>query len=366
MNKHVCGAVDFELLSLSWCRNADTLFYKGQKVYQGDVSDVVILTEVYVKVDGRVFYAIHEMKSVHFDTFEWLCLDFARDRNSVYDAGEVLENSDPATFEQIDTYTFIDKQNVYFIDQHYGMVTQLENIDTEGVELVDGSYLKTKSTVFYEDKLLFGADPNTFEVLQGGFTKDKNVVYNYDTKLEALNVDTLRELNYQFICDDKTAYYNSQQLDLVGKDCVLIDDDKIKDLHKVYYRDTLIEGVDAPTYEVLNNFFQKDKNGIYHLSERLDLDLETVRFVDKRYAIDNFKAYFIGTEIEGIDITTFEILGDNFSKDKHHVYKGATIIEGVDVASFEVMGYGSYQDKDNVYTIKQAEFVFDRKRDVSE
>ena len=53
--------------------------------------------------------------------------------------------------------------------------------------IVNGKISKDKNHVYYENRTLGDADPDTFEALNEDYAKDKNNVYNYGEIIEGAN-----------------------------------------------------------------------------------------------------------------------------------------------------------------------------------
>jgi hypothetical protein len=99
------------------------------------------------------------------------------------------------------------------------------------------------------------------------------------------------------------------------------DDYKIVD-NKVFRYDTLIDGADAKTFEIVTWDWQRDKNYYYRLGKRVPV----------------------------IDRETFEILAYHYGKDKKHVYYDERIIDGADAKTFyHIEGSQDGKDAHNCY-----------------
>ena len=96
---------------------------------------------------------------------------------------------------------------------------------------------------------------------------------------------------------------------------------KIKN-HLVYLNDSIVEGADTATFEVISWDWQRDKKYYY-------------RF---------------GKKIEGIDRTTFQLLDYGYAKDKKYVYYEGKILKGADAPSFfHIEGTQDARDNNNCY-----------------
>ncbi len=371
-NKKISNDItNFKTLSFQWAKDSTTLFYTGKEIYKGDTSTVKILDDYFhIIVHKKVFFygeeylMAKEIINIDITTFTTFSLGLAKDKNHLYFMGERIKNALPNSFEQIDKCHFKDKNNFYTINERFSQLTHIKNIDTSTLKILKRGYIKTKEVVYCDEGKITGADPNTFRILEikGYYSCDKNSVYYLGKKLKKLNIEKLKILNHQFICDDKIVFYENIKLDLNAKDCILLTENFIKDKNKVYYEKTLIKNADAESFEVINNWFQKDKNRLFHLTVPLKLNPNTVKIEEQIYAFDEHSVYFSEQKIEGVDMASFQVLNANFSKDKFHAYYMEIALKEVDAPSFKIMGSSVFQDKNNIYTFKQGEFVVDRKR----
>lgn len=100
-------------------------------------------------------------------------------------------------------------------------------------------------------------------------------------------------------------------------------DDFKKLNNKVYYKDTLLIGADAKTFEVLSWDWERDKNYYYRFGKKvLSIDRNSFQFLDYHYAKDKFHVYYDENIIEGADAKTFVHLeGTQDGKDKNNCYR---------------------------------------------
>ena len=112
---------------------------------------------------------------------------------------------------------------------------------------------------------------------------------------------------------------------------------------------------DANTFEVLNYFYVKDKNGIYWVNiggillEIKWLDSETFEVLDYAYAKDKNSVYNYYKKLEWADLSTFEVINNTYLKDKNWVYFDGMILEGSDSNTFELLEKPYSKDQNYVY-----------------
>ncbi len=209
---------------------------------------------------------------------------------------------------------------------------------------LSNSFKKDDESIYYKapiaDLKIEGADPNTFGVITGRLARDKSNLYLTHKILASfakkengklpdwtnkIDVDSFRPLG-----DSEIGY--------------------MKDKNSIYYIDCYWMGdcnldldiIDSKSPENFRLLMGKDNNG----------DI-------KNYATDDQNVYKRGDLLKGIDAKTFEILNDTYLKDKKHIYyetcKGnchnspPSILEEADLGSFEVLSNWFSKDKNNCY-----------------
>jgi hypothetical protein len=134
---------------------------------------------------------------------------FAKDKRHLFIDGELLKNIDPNSFTFVGNYIFRDKDSAYF----FGFYNDINNCAISGVnpdkiklilypwamegkvlihgnstirledindfEPIDEDWGKTKSKMLNENKILPGADLETFQIINSYAGKDKNNTYEF-------------------------------------------------------------------------------------------------------------------------------------------------------------------------------------------
>lgn len=178
----------------------------------------------YIVEEGRVYYNYWNEGSgqnkrlleiadpATFQTLEYDCdcsFYFAKDKNRIYIDGQPIKNIDPESFRFIGNYMFSDKDSAYF----FGFYNDINNcavkgVDPENIKLISYPWAKSKDILIYgydtirlkdissfvpidrnwgktenyvinENKILLGADPNTFKVINSYSGKDKYHTYEF-------------------------------------------------------------------------------------------------------------------------------------------------------------------------------------------
>ena len=107
-------------------------------------------------------------------SFEYLSCHYAKDIKQAYKGDDPIIGSDPETFEIIDWQWQKDK-NMY-----YNKGNAMQIIDYGSFEILIANYSKDKFNVYFYDKVIENADPNTFIVNEmTHIGTDKNNKYKF-------------------------------------------------------------------------------------------------------------------------------------------------------------------------------------------
>ncbi len=137
----------------------------------------------------------------------------------------------------------------------------------------------------------------------------------------------------------------------------LVDPYSIKD-GKIYYQSSVMEGVDIATFEPSHYGFSKDKNFVYHTTEKINgADPSTFEFFLDSFIFtrDKNHVYVNNQLVKDADPKTFiPIKGTNYFRDKKHIFiEGEAykmeILTGADPLTFEPLGSTYSKDERSIY-----------------
>lgn len=225
-----------------------------------------------------------------------------------------------------------------------------------------------KNNIYFRGTYVGVADAKTFTILNPQYFKDKFNIYNLDI-------------------NDKTADYDFILQKIDGADPktfqIMTGILFAKDKNRIYYDGSIVKGVDADSFEIINSKYAKDSKNVYYLPKEFtlistpssvtsvtldiltDADPSTFKIITDRtlysenmIAKDKNKVYFDNIVMEGANPNTFEIIDDKISdhfdklsKDNNYVYYNSEKIEGADSASFEKIDKLFFKDKNNLYIL---------------
>ena len=211
------------------------------------------------------------------------------------------------------------------------------------IQILGDSYSIYKGNVYYENKILEGANPKTAELIGFSLLKDDKNVYYMGEKVKDVKIKNFEKLGKNYW----------------------------KNENKIYYRDKRIENADIMSFKVLNEDYAKDKNNVYDGNESIGRgikDPKTFEFLPNGiiygtlYGKDKYNVYYIKNkmlncfdssyfiyEVKRINKDKVEVLNNWFIKDNKNIYFEGKILEGVDYNTFEVLPNGDGKDKNRSY-----------------
>jgi hypothetical protein len=161
-------------------------------------------------------------------------------------------------------------------------------------------------------------------------------------KIEHADVQSFEVLNRYYAKDKNSAYviwepYNSNLgytlsgIDSESFDVLSGGDAFSKDKNHAYYHLDIVEGVDAGSFELLENSYARDSKLVYHVAE-----------------LSHNKSGDNSPFTQTADVGTFQVLSKTYAKDKNNVYLDRTgkntpdfefgvVIQGADPATFRVV-----------------------------
>ncbi len=196
----------------------NNVYLNGQLIKGADVS-------TFIRYDYREFYS--------------------KDKNHVYYNTQRLPDADPSTFRPLPH----DDTRNYWHDRKYAYYRWMRIPGADGATFryLGGQYACDKTHVYYENKMLPDADVVTFRPMSGHVGRDACRVF-----IHALPAD-----NVQDVSNFETVMLENQWF---GRDK--------KQIYSIRY--TLpypllpFPEADPDTFEVLDEYYAKDKNRVYH------------------------------------------------------------------------------------------------------
>ena len=291
--------------------------------YSADSRHVWYRKDIIEGANPQTFVAPEKNDSLNFT------IGLAHDDHDYYRQNNPLHIADMGSFRQIDGSWAVDRQNVYFIglEAHVGKdIVPIGDYST--FRVLNHLYAVDAKCAYYKNKIVEGADPKTFVVLDGGndYGQDKNCVYYQDRGTTIRNLDALKHRNmgnglYEtFHTDGKTVYNPELMAMPVGTDFSTIHRveryrDWYADKNRVYYENRLLSEAKPQTFKVFP---------IHYVSK----DYVSNNNKDFNYSYDGNRVYYRDSLMLGVDVASFICGYDyvdsiSFAFDKNRYYEGS-------------------------------------------
>ena len=351
----------------------------------------------YFKENGEVYYKMpyfeikSKVKGADAKTLENVGEDnmemagfFGKDSKNTYFIGKKIKDVSPKGFEILDAKYVKDDKNLYKLEDDLSSYFLSNEIKTKKVS-IDGldvksfkvlennkdyyfNYYVDKSNVYLDkDNLekITGADRNSFEILGYSIARDKNNVYNKGEKLGNIDIASFKYFENGIAKDKNRVFYMDERKDIKNVDAKTFErmgeSYYFRDKNNVFalkndYSDSnynlvleMSKNIDRSSFDILNNEFGKDKNGVYYFGEKIDgISSNNAKVVeelgDYDYIFQSGNDHYLVTVNEG---NSYDKSDDN-TKEKFKIKK----INGLNVdydtfKYFEI--YDLYKDKNNFY-----------------
>ena len=351
----------------------------------------------YFKENGEVYYKMpyfeikSKVKGADAKTLENVGEDnmemagfFGKDSKNAYFIGKKIKDVSPKGFEILDAKYVKDDKNLYKLEDDLSSYFLSSEIKTKKVS-IDGldvksfkvlennkdyyfNYYVDKSNVYLDkDNLekITGADRNSFEILGYSIARDKNNVYNKGEKLGNIDIASFKYFDNWIAKDKNRVFYMDERKDIKNADAKTFErmgeSYYFRDKNNVFalkndYSDSnynlvleMSKNIDRSSFDILNNEFGKDKNGVYYFGEKIDgISSNNAKVVeelgDYDYIFQSGNDHYLVTVNEG---NSYDKSDDN-TKEKFKIKK----INGLNVdydtfKYFEI--YDLYKDKNNFY-----------------
>ena len=351
----------------------------------------------YFKENGEVYYKMpyleikSKVKGADAKTLENVGEDnmeiagyFGKDSKNVYFIGEKIKDVSPKGFEILDAKYVKDDKNLYKLEDKLSSYFSSNEIKTKKVS-IDGldvksfkilennkdsyfDYYVDKSNVYIDkDNLekITGADRNSFEILGYSIARDKNNVYKKGEKLGNIDIASFKYFDNWIAKDKNRVFYMDERKDIKNADAKTFERMEesyyFRDKNNVFalkndYPDSsynlvleMSKNIDRSSFDILNNEFGKDKNGVYYFGEKIDgISSNNAKVVeelgDYDYIFQSGNDHYLVTVNAG---NSYDKSDDN-TKEKFKIKK----INGLNIdydtfKYFEI--YDLYKDKNNFY-----------------
>lgn len=337
----------------SWVNEGLTSNFGGYLVKDGKVT-------YHTGMQGLAMKRSWEVEGADAATFASIGYGYGKDKNHAYLDGLIIPSSDGATFDVIKAPYAADKAHVFI--RGY----QLSDSPTTFkiiAELEKGTFSTDRKKVFYgsEEFLPGTVDAATFEQMGlGEFFRDKAHVYTPEKMIEGADPETFRALgtnNGLYAMDKDSVFYNATEVQGCNpKKHYVIKGSFHEDDKGVFYGTKKLTD-DVKNFEVLKSEYSWDSKHVYWMTDVISDDVQNFRAFPtdtfNAYAKDNKNVFRCGEKVTGVDQVSFAGIDDRYAKDKDKVYfsiqceSKLSTVDGADPMSFElVIGIDNVDGKD--------------------
>lgn len=177
------------------------------------------------------------------------------------------------------------------------------------------SYSKRNGQVYYDGKVIYGADSHSFRDLGYGYGKDRNHVYRYGTILEYVDPSSFR-VDRRFSADNRPS---SGRPDGGHHYCER--PGYYVSTFDVFYDGEKVPGAASSSFVILKEGYAKDAFNVYWMGKKIP-GASTSSFVclGNGYAKDAFDAFWEGSKINGASVSSFKVTRGFYAEDAFDVY----------------------------------------------
>lgn len=316
----------FEDLGDDYARDAYHAFHEGNIIKGADGATFKYLGNCYAVDAHHVFCYDTIMSTADPKTFKVHSYYFTEDAKDYYWCGHALHVADKKSFiilgdvnDNLETNWAKDKRNAYYL----GCSNPVALADYESFHPIEhkpavtsGAYAADKYNVYFMDHVVEGADPKTFHEVDFWVGQDKYRTYYEWHPTKVKDYRRLKSIGAMFT--DGKHIYDNDLMEFEGADVATfkhLDGNWYVDKQHVWWQSRLVKDADVHTFApVYSSSFNSGR--------------KEVGSVDFNYGKDAYHVFFRDSIMVGVDPKTFEKIdfrnGESWTVfDKNHIYEGA-------------------------------------------
>lgn len=265
---------------------------------------------------------------------------------------KLIIGADAQTFTELDHPKYaVDNQRVYY------EAKLVKGADPQSFVALLDYYGKDKRHAYKEASQIADAAANTFEVLDGGpYSKDQQDYYFDTIALKVHDYQDFVILNntsdFGLWAKDKTHYFlNGRKFPLRDyASFTTLAGGYAKDDFQVYFLDSMVVGADPSTFKVREFGYAQDKSAQFEGRKRLPIqDPQSYQILPDGFTKDRLHVYSKGAIVRAADPATFTTLSWAWQKDKSHYFYHGKLMPAIDYKSFTLLQDNYAKDKNSVY-----------------
>ena len=323
----------FKRLNEAYATDINHVYYGNEILEGADPASFRILSEDYAADRHHVWYNMYVIEGANPKPFvapeksNSFTFPLAHDDHDYYNGDNPLHVADMSIFKQKGECWAIDNKNVYYCGiEEFGKNVPIG--DYHSFRALNDFYAVDAKKVYYKNKIVEGADPETFAPLKDDpqYGQDKHRVYCQARGSSIRNLNKLKHKNmknglWEAFHTDGTTVYNPDLMAMPsGTDFATIH--KVEryrewyaDSKRVYYENRLLPGANPQTFKIFPS---------HYVSEEDVSDNNK----DNNYSHDGNRVYFRDSLMPGADAATFicgydYVESKGFAFDKNRYYEGS-------------------------------------------
>ena len=327
----------FKRINQTYATDVNHVYFDNEVLEEADPASFRVLKGFYSADNQHVWYYIYVVEGANPETFVApenygpidSTLELAHDDHDYYFGPNPLHVADMGSFKRESGSWAIDRHNVYHIGPDIYKENDLVPIgDYRTFRVLNEFYAADAKYVYYNNKIVEGADPKTFAVLdfENNYGQDKNRVYCQAHATSVRNFNALKHKNMDdgmyeaFHTDGKTVYNPELMAMPVGTDFSTIHRverhrDWYADKNRVYYENRLLPEANPQTFKILPSHYVSD-------------DYMATDNKGANYSHDGNRVYYRDSLMLGVDVASFICGYDyvdsiSFAFDKNRYYQGS-------------------------------------------
>lgn len=326
----------FERINNSFAKDANHVYYCNEILKEADPASFRAFNKTYSADARHVWF--YDMVIQGADPASFVAPSdastsyLAHDAHDYYKTGAPLHVADMGSFKQVDDSWAVDNKLVYYIGD-FGYQDTITNYkvpigDYHTFCVLNHNYAVDAKQVYFQNKVVAGADPSSFRVLKSGqnFGQDKNRTYYEERGTAIRDLKDLKHKKKNLADDiwntfhsDGTTVYNPELMAMPpGTDFETIHRvepyrDWYADKNRVYYENRVLPDAHPQTFKVFPS------HDVYELVSDNNKNLY--------FSYDGNRVYYRDSLILGVDIPSF-VCGYyhaedySFAFDKNRYYLG--------------------------------------------
>ncbi len=324
----------FKRLDETYATDVNHVYFYNEVLEKADPASFRVLNNSYASDARHVWYRdglIEGADPASFVAADEGGYLVARDDHDFYRLSTPLHVADMGTFKVVDGCWAVDSKYVYYLGEEAHDSTGYGRVhisDYQTFRVLNHHYAADDLSVYYEYKIVKGADPGSFALLmdEQKYAQDKNRVYYQErgTAIRDFNALKHKDMDkkiWNAFHTDGTTVYNPK-LQPMPDGCDFATIYKVEpyrewyaDKNRVYYENRILSGATPTTFKIFP---------IHYVSENYVSDNNKSAY----YSYDGNRVYYRDSLMLGVDVPSFICGYDyvnhySFAFDKNRYYEGS-------------------------------------------